>query len=101
MQSHYFGVDIRVNMIIVSIIIPTLGEYMTAKGVEFFWAQEPIKICSVRFDAKLFAKMRYLASRKGVSFNRYMNEKMEEIVQQDEAKRILEGAKIKGEDTWN
>jgi len=30
-----------------------------------------------------------------------MNEKMEEIVQQEEAKRILDGAKFKGEDTWN
>lgn len=74
---------------------------MQVKNVEFFWAQEPIKICSVRFDARLFAKMKYLANRKGVSFNRYMNEKMEEIVQQEEAKRILDGATFKGEDTWN
>lgn len=56
------------------------AQYYQGKTVEYLRVDEPVKICSVRFNARLFAEMKKLASKNNVSFNKFINDKLEEIL---------------------
>lgn len=51
-----------------------------SKNVEYFRVDEPIKICSVRFSARIFIALKLLANKKGVSFNKYVNDLIEQAI---------------------
>jgi predicted HicB family RNase H-like nuclease len=61
-------------------------EYVESKNVEYFRVDEPIKICSVRFSERIFFSLKLLANKKGVSFNKYVNDKLEEILSEQNKK---------------
>jgi hypothetical protein len=55
-------------------------DYFEERSVEYLRVDEPVKICSIRFNARLFAEMKKLASKNNVSFNKFINDKLEEIL---------------------
>lgn len=55
-------------------------EYFERKSVGYLRVDEPIKICSVRFSERIFFALKLLANKKGVSFNKYVNDLIEQAI---------------------
>lgn len=49
-------------------------------NVGYMRTDEPVQICSVRFNARLFAKMKLLARDSNVSFNKFINDELERVL---------------------